>query len=78
MPRNFLLAGLQAIWPQSLVVAILTSWHLDTHYIISTNGFEDHVPTKLGIRQGCTGAPTLWSIAMWHLLQHAHAKLGST
>lgn len=76
MPRPFLFESLQAIWPRSLVADIMHSWHADAHYVVTTNTFEDCAPTQLGIRQGCTGTPALWSVAMWYLLQKVHNLLG--
>ena len=40
--------------------------------MVTTRDLEDLAPTQLGIRQGCTSAPALWSVAMWFVLQQAY------
>lgn len=68
IPRQYVFQSVVDLWVPPLLYKLIRSWHTDTHYRVTTTNFTDAVPTEVGIREGCTCAPILWSISMWRLM----------
>ena len=42
------------------VLVLVSTWHQNTEYVLSSNLESRHIPIGLGLRQGCKIAPLLW------------------
>ena len=57
------------------ITRILHCWHVDTSYYVTHDGESVPIQVQKGLRQGCKGAPFLWSSLMVLLLQEVQTQL---
>ena len=69
--RALALAGVES----SLITAVL-ELHKNAKYDVSSGPYRSTIKTTRGIRQGCTLAPTLWTVLSAQLLHDLADKIG--
>ena len=67
--RDLLFGRLHRLGVRSSIIQLLSHWHSDTKYIISTDDLVSEIPVYKGVRQGCKMAPWLWNSVMTLLLE---------
>ena len=58
------------------LLALISAWHEQTEYILSTNELTNHIQVGVGLRQGCKVAPILWVAYMDLLISRLIPKIG--
>ena len=67
--RGKMILALRRLGVSDELCALLQLWHRGTRYIINSGASETACPTYVGVRQGCTAAPTLWSALVGDMLE---------
>ena len=68
-PRDQLIYGLVDCGVDHGLATLIGEWHSNTRYHYTHLGTNICEQSGQGVRQGCTGAPTLWAVLMVRFLQ---------
>ena len=68
LPRPLIQMALESLPLSDSLLSLLTHWHLDTSYHITTNNSTRCIPVSRGVRQGCCAAPFIWSSVIVYVL----------
>eukprot|EP00438_Fugacium_kawagutii_P005137 Skav205556 [mRNA] locus=scaffold3886:24791:31069:+ [translate_table: standard] len=67
--REYLFTRLTTIGLDGDLCQLLSAWHTQTQYHVTWEGHTAAIPTHIGVRQGCKGAPYLWCCLIVIMLQ---------
>lgn len=74
--RSRLFCHLAEIGVSSDLLSLISTWHENTHYVLTLHDNSTRIPVGLGLRQGCMIAPILWVAFMDLLLTQLRSKTG--
>eukprot|EP00438_Fugacium_kawagutii_P018546 Skav204351 [mRNA] locus=scaffold3936:141329:147985:- [translate_table: standard] len=67
--RAYLFPNLKKMGIHLDLCTLISAWHTSTAYFVTSAEKSTAVPTFIGVRQGCRGAPFLWSVLVALLLE---------
>lgn len=73
--RTALFARLHCLHIDASIIQLLCAWHVDTQYIVQHDGTDTPIETGRGVRQGCKGAPGLWTFFLILMLHDLTAHV---
>ena len=76
--RLLLFNHLADIQVQESLLTLISAWHMQTEYVLTTQELSNSIQVGLGLRQGCKVAPTLRAAFMGLFLTRLSPKTGLT
>ena len=73
--RTLLFQHLQSLGTPDVLLQLISTWHMNTHYNLVFNGKTTTIPVNIGLRQGCKAAPLLWVLFMDRFLHLLSEKV---